>query len=129
MTPEKQVEFDSLADYIGPYCEDCDDMLEPIEITGGLAMFCPDCQEFKSKGIVQSSIYENKEIQENPDKGILIVEAKNTTTGRSKREMFCSDCKDMQLVEYWEIQTRSADESATRFFRCTNCDKNWREYD
>ncbi|HID27364.1 MAG TPA: transcription factor S, partial [Methanosarcinales archaeon] len=26
-------------------------------------------------------------------------------------------------------QLRSADESETRFFRCTECGKTWREYD
>ena len=34
-----------------------------------------------------------------------------------------------QMIEYWEIQTRSADESPTRFFKCLSCSKQWREYD
>ncbi|MCK4973458.1 MAG: transcription factor S, partial [Candidatus Heimdallarchaeota archaeon] len=29
----------------------------------------------------------------------------------------------------WMVQTRSADESPTRFFRCTACGETWREYD
>jgi len=45
------------------------------------------------------------------------------------KEMFCSKCGKNQKVSFWMIQTRSADESPTRFFRCTVCSETWREYD
>lgn len=44
-------------------------------------------------------------------------------------DKYCEDCKKIQKISFWMIQTRSADESPTRFFRCTICDKTWREYD
>ena len=40
----------------------------------------------------------------------------------------CEKCGNNEAV-FWELQTRSADESATRFFRCTECQQTWREYD
>ncbi len=68
---------------------------------------------------------------EDPEGGkMLIIDDSDTSvSSRPRKEMICPRCDNMQIVEYWEIQTRSADESPTRFFRCTNCDKNWREYD
>ncbi|PIO07920.1 transcription factor S, partial [Candidatus Pacearchaeota archaeon CG10_big_fil_rev_8_21_14_0_10_35_219] len=29
---------------------------------------------------------------------------------------------------FWTMQTRAADESETKFYRCTKCDHTWREY-
>lgn len=29
---------------------------------------------------------------------------------------------------WWQLQTRSADEPTTRFYRCTRCGHQWREY-
>ncbi|MCK5660441.1 MAG: transcription factor S [Methanosarcinales archaeon] len=40
----------------------------------------------------------------------------------------CPECGH-NLAEWWMRQLRSADESETRFFRCTKCKQTWREYD
>lgn len=45
------------------------------------------------------------------------------------KEMYCPKCETKQNVSFWQIQTRSADESPTRFFRCVTCGETWREYD
>ncbi len=45
------------------------------------------------------------------------------------KEMYCPKCETKQNVSFWQIQTRSADESPTRFFRCITCGETWREYD
>jgi DNA-directed RNA polymerase subunit M len=29
---------------------------------------------------------------------------------------------------WWMLQTRSADEATTQFFRCTKCKHTWRNY-
>ena len=73
----------------------------------------------------------DEERAKDPDGGkILTIETtSNRTVGRSSKEMLCEKCETRQEVEYWEIQTRSADESPTRFFKCLNCLHNWREYD
>jgi DNA-directed RNA polymerase subunit M len=42
-------------------------------------------------------------------------------------EAECQKCGN-RTAEYWEIQTRSADEPATRFHKCTKCRHIWREY-
>lgn len=44
-----------------------------------------------------------------------------------KTAAVCPKCKHDEAY-FWSIQTRSADEAETRFFRCTKCKHTWREY-
>ncbi|HDJ25827.1 MAG TPA: transcription factor S [Candidatus Bathyarchaeota archaeon] len=39
----------------------------------------------------------------------------------------CPKCGHKE-AEFWSVQTRSSDEGATQFFRCTRCGYTWREY-
>lgn len=39
----------------------------------------------------------------------------------------CRFCKKNTAYCESEKQTRSADEPMTRFMRCDNCDRNWRD--
>lgn len=45
--------------------------------------------------------------------------------GASTAMFTCSRCKSKNCT-YYEMQTRSADEPATIFITCLNCDKHWR---
>lgn len=40
----------------------------------------------------------------------------------------CKACGN-NTAYWWLRQLRGADESETRFFKCTKCGKTWREYD
>lgn len=42
-------------------------------------------------------------------------------------EVVCPNCGAREAY-YWSIQTRSADEPMTQFFRCRRCGHTWREY-
>lgn len=42
-------------------------------------------------------------------------------------EAECPKCSHTQAYT-WEVQTRAADEPATRFFKCEKCKHTWREY-
>lgn len=116
------------------FCDECDSLLQPRKNNEGkVVAFCPDCNEFKdgSGNSVNTISITDEDREDDPEGGKMLVleDTDKRTVGRPSKEMYCSNCKSMQDVEYWEIQTRSADESPTRFFRCLNCDKNWREYD
>jgi DNA-directed RNA polymerase subunit M len=39
----------------------------------------------------------------------------------------CPQC-DNNTAVWWMLQTRSADEATTQFFRCTKCNHTWRNY-
>lgn len=42
-------------------------------------------------------------------------------------EMVCPKCKNKKAY-FWTMQTRSSDESVTRFYKCTECKHTWRVY-
>lgn len=73
----------------------------------------------------------HQEIQ--PDKWNPLIEKKtkrdaskcNKKVGASTAMFTCSRCKSKNCT-YYEMQTRSADEPATIFITCLNCDKHWR---
>ena len=56
---------------------------------------------------------------------IAVVEKKVETLPKTKEE--CPKCKHPEAY-YWLLQTRAADEAATRFFRCAKCNYTWRVY-
>ncbi len=39
----------------------------------------------------------------------------------------CPKCKNKKAY-FWTQQTRSADESETKFYKCTKCEYSWRVY-
>jgi len=52
--------------------------------------------------------------------------SKCTTNIEASTDLFCcKKCKSKKCT-YYELQTRSADESATIFITCLDCGKNWR---
>ena len=42
-------------------------------------------------------------------------------------DMECPKCKNGKAY-FWTTQTRSSDESETKFYRCTKCKHAWRKY-
>jgi DNA-directed RNA polymerase subunit M/transcription elongation factor TFIIS len=41
-------------------------------------------------------------------------------------QMYCSACKKKSNCDYYQMQTRSADEPMTTFVTCLECDKRWK---
>ena len=41
-------------------------------------------------------------------------------------QMYCSGCKRKTNCDYYQLQTRSADEPMTTFVTCLECDKRWK---
>ncbi len=58
-------------------------------------------------------------------KETVVIENNKPDLPVMKRQ--CKKCENDQAY-YWLIQTRSADEPPTQFFRCTVCKHTWREY-
>ena len=66
-------------------------------------------------------------IKENVKEGrkLEVVDKEIETLPITKEE--CPKCGNGKAY-YWLIQTRSGDESETKFLRCTKCKHTWRDY-
>ncbi|MDH5401976.1 MAG: RPA12/RPB9/RPC11 RNA polymerase family protein [Candidatus Heimdallarchaeota archaeon] len=113
------------------FCDACDSLLQPKKVDNDILPYCIECDEIKAEGKIGKISYEDEDRKADPEGGKMLIleEQQQGTVGRPQKEMFCPKCNTMQMIEFWEIQTRSADEAPTRFFKCLGCEKNWREYD
>ncbi|AEG19285.1 transcription factor S [Methanobacterium paludis] len=103
--------------------------------------FCPkcgtvmfpqgDCFECKKCGykedITKESMSEYKVSEKVKAKESIIFTSDDIQTLPTTKAI-CPKCKNKE-ASWWLQQTRRADESETRFLRCTKCGYTWREYD
>ncbi|WMW22143.1 transcription factor S [Methanolobus mangrovi] len=102
------------------FCPECKSMMVPA----GESFKCRKCGHVKGKqagseALLSKASREKREVtvlEGNTDQGLP------TTTAR------CDECGH-NIAYWWLRQLRSADESETRFFKCTKCGCTWREYD
>lgn len=105
----------------------------------GVMEFCPECGTMLVlKDGAQLCRRCGFTTDKQDDKSVLSVErhAKKTIAvleghadvGLPTTHARCEECGN-DTAYWWLRQLRSADESETRFFRCTKCGRTWREYD
>jgi DNA-directed RNA polymerase subunit M len=58
---------------------------------------------------------------------LRVLDTENTTEALPTINIECPKCKN-NLAVWWMLQTRSADEATTQFYRCTKCNHTWRNY-
>lgn len=78
-----------------------------------------------SCGYTQGGSISLKEKKKEPEKELAVVEEAENVNVIIDAE--CPKCKNGK-AEYWEVQTRAADEPPTRFHKCIKCKHTWREY-
>lgn len=94
------------------------------------SLVCPKCgykkQVLKEEPFTpKMGNYKNDEISE--QKLITVINEEHMklrTMPVTKIE--CPKCNN-KVAYWWMVQTRSADESSTQFFRCTKCNHTWRK--
>ena len=103
--------------------------------------FCPKCGKVLfpkngqftcdgcgyQKGVTEES-KEQYQVNEKVDKEDTVIVTDGDVNTLPTIKVICPKCGHNQAA-WWLQQTRSADESETRFFRCLECDYTWREYD
>lgn len=84
---------------------------------------CSKCS-YKPKGRIkiQASEKVNKAVEV-----AVVDEKKSSTHPIVKIKCKSSKCKNDKCY-FWTLQTRSSDESETKFYKCVKCDHTWREY-
>ena len=101
--------------------------------------FCPNCEVKlkKSDSGLRCTKCDYSEEQENKQTKKVVEEETqsefNVFTESDKDETLstikieCEKCDNDEAV-WWMLQTRSADEPTTQFYRCTKCRYTWRNY-
>jgi transcription factor S len=85
---------------------------------------CPECgliteREEKPGGKV--------DLIRDPPGSLKIMEAEKGLDALPTTTIDCSRCGN-DMAFWWMLQTRSADEPTTQFYRCTKCTHTWRNY-
>ena len=100
------------------FCEKCGSMMLLKEGKS----FCAGCGH-KSKKKIKLKTFEKMNEREK------IAVIKKDDNVNPVVEIKCPKCKNKKAY-FWTQQTRSSDESETKFYKCTNpkCEHSWRVY-
>lgn len=105
------------------FCPKCGAILKPKKNEDdSIVLACSCGYEKAHKG--SSKVKEEKKVKKDETK-FGVVDADVETLPITKEE--CPKCGNREAY-YWLIQTRSGDESETKFMRCTKCKHTWRDY-
>lgn len=102
------------------FCPSCDGLMVPDK-AGKKRLVCSKC----NKGKVKASSMVIKEKSNTSEKKIEVVD--KDIEVNPKVDAVCSKC-DHRQAYFWTLQTRAADESETKFFKCAKCGHRWRDY-
>ena len=107
------------------FCPKCDNMLRKRKLDDGIYLVCQCGYKIKSEN--EHSI--NKPLPYQKARLIkkTVVLEKINQVSMPTAEVICPKCGHTK-AEYFQQQTRSADEPPTTFFRCVKCNHRWREY-
>ena len=100
------------------FCDKCGGLLLPSKTKKRL--ICSSCgRAFNEKGtfVLKEKVDSNHDVE--------VVDKTVETNPKIKEK--CPKCNH-DTAYFWVLQTRSADEGETRFFKCTKCGHQWREY-
>ena len=104
------------------FCPECEMILRPQMEKGKKLLVCLGCGYKKA---VEGEIEDLTPINREQAKETVIIENEPDTMAKMREQ--CPKCGHNEAY-YWQLQTRSADEPATTFKRCTKCRHTWREY-
>ena len=103
------------------FCDECGSMMR----TEGDVWICPNGHEKARDSEQEAAMVTTEGQQESEIIDTSDVDAEDMGPTTNAR---CPDCGNDRA--FWEMkQIRSADESETRFFTCTECEHKWREDD
>jgi DNA-directed RNA polymerase subunit M len=85
---------------------------------------CPKCGFTAKKGREDKS--KKHESKTGSDASLKVMEGE-IVDALPTTSIECPHCKNGTAF-WWMLQTRSADEATTQFYRCTKCSHTWRNY-
>jgi DNA-directed RNA polymerase subunit M len=82
---------------------------------------CPKCG-YSEKGSKVTKKVKNENVST-----IITLDDKEMKEALPTIKIDCEKCGNNEAV-WWMLQTRSADEPTTQFYRCVKCSYTWRNY-
>ncbi len=99
--------------------------------------FCPNCEVRLKKNdsglrcpkcdYTEGSTSTTKKVQEEDVSEFNVLEESEGQETLPTIKIDCGKCGHDEAV-WWMLQTRSADEPTTQFYRCVKCNHTWRNY-
>lgn len=113
------------------FCPKCESRLTQKKSKTGtkikISLECLKCG-YTKKRIKKPLPSKNLKNNENPQKAITVITKEDQKLNTLPTlKVKCPKCENKK-VYVWQVQTRSGDEAATQFMRCTKCDHTFREY-
>jgi transcription factor S len=109
------------------FCPNCESLLRKSRGTDGKVYFSCTCGYKKAlEGVDGQTGSVPNYVKKSMAKKTLILENVHQTE-HPTADVICPKCGHIK-AEYFQLQTRSADEPATTFFQCMKCGERWREY-
>jgi DNA-directed RNA polymerase subunit M len=94
-------------------------------------LICPQCGYSTNREIGEELAVRSTNSPSSFDGGtgsvLKVVEADKIPNTLPTTNTDCPKCGN-NLAFWWMLQTRSADEATTQFYRCTQCNHTWRNY-
>ena len=113
------------------FCPKCGAIMVPRRENGKIILVCPRCgYRLKVGSSKDLAAYRRVDVIEHSEKDkTIVISDKDQVKGLPvTRDVICPRC-GWHEAYYGLLQTRAADEPATRFYKCTKCGYVWREYD
>lgn len=103
------------------FCPKCEVKLKKTDSS----LECPKCGYAEGQQTKQPKkpIVDEQE----PNKEFNVFEENEGEESLPTIKIECEKCNNDEAV-WWMLQTRSADEPTTQFYRCTKCRHTWRNY-
>ncbi|WXG40699.1 MAG: transcription factor S [Candidatus Freyarchaeum deiterrae] len=111
------------------FCPQCNSIMLPTKNNEGvITLKCRNCNYTSELEKESTETYKiTKEIKHSARDKTTIIEDADAIQTMPTVKAACPKC-NYDKAAYWQVQTRSADEGSTLFYRCLKCGYTWRSY-
>lgn len=109
------------------FCPKCERRMKP-KIEEGI-LSCPKCGLIikREEEYIGDRVVTTRGQDQTSQSAFKIMEGDRSLETMPTTAVDCPKCKN-DSAYWWLLQTRSADEPTTQFYRCTKCTHTWRNY-